>query len=152
MRRSALVAALVVAGAVLAPAGAVADGTYSSPPIILEPVDGTSGGHGQVENVHANGPVVYAHEQYQLRGARPGTSYLVTLRIYVGDPSCATTPAVLTAATLTTNGAGNAAGKRVFTPDEAAGLPKNVPHGIVWTMSAGAGATYRSGCEAVVLD
>jgi hypothetical protein len=27
-----------------------------------------------------------------------------------------------------------------------------VPHGIVWTMTAGPGMGYSSGCETVVLD
>ena len=40
----------------------------------------------------------------------------------------------------------------VFAPVDAAGLPTNVPHGIVWTMSADDGTSYTSGCETVVLD
>lgn len=159
MRRSALIATLVLMGAVLLPGVARADGTYHSPPIVLLPVQGTVGGHGQVENAHANGPIVYAHEQYGLRGAEPATGYQVTLHVYLGtsglgDPTCspASEPVDLETALLTTNAAGNAAGKAVFSPAQAAGLPKNSPLGIVWTMSAGAGMTYESGCETVVLD
>lgn len=153
MRKSASIAAFVLMSVVLLPGVAGADGTYHSPRILLPPVQGTVGGQGQVENAHANGPAVYAHEQYQLRGAAPGTAYEVTLTIYVENPTCSGAASFsLPSATLTTNAAGNAAGDHVFRPADAAGLPKNVPHGIVWTMSAGTGMTYQSGCEVVVLD
>ncbi len=153
MRRSLLAGAVVTLVAVLAPAPALADGTYHSAHIVLSPMTGTSGGSGFVENAHANGPNVYAHEQYQLRHAAPGTTYQVVLHVYVADPTCQGAADLdLPTVQLTTNTAGNAAGSMVFKPSDAAGLPKNVPHGIIWTMSAGAGKTYTSGCETVVLD
>lgn len=158
MRRSSLLVTLIVlgvVGAVAVPTAATADGTYHSAHIILAPTDGTTGGSGFVENAHANGPNIYAHEQYKLRGAAPFTSFQVTLHVYVGDPTCTPAPglpAEVPTEVLTTNAAGNAAGYHVFTPTDAAGLPKNVPHGIVWTMVAGPGAAYTSGCEVVVLD
>jgi hypothetical protein len=158
MRRSVLVRSLAAGSflaAVLVPATANADGIYHSAHITLLPTGGTVGGSGVVENAHANGPQIYAHEQYQLRGAAPLTAYQVTLHIYVDDPTCAPAaglPVDLNSAVLTTNTAGYAAGNHVFTPADAAGLPKLVPHGIVWTMSAGPGHTYTSGCEVVVLD
>jgi hypothetical protein len=153
MRKSLLIAAFVTMGAVLSPTSAFADATYHSAHIVLLPVDGTNGGSGFVENAHANGPNIYAHEQYQLQHAAPGTSYQVTLHIYVGDPTCSRVTAFdLDSAVLTTNAAGNAAGSHVFAPADASGLPKNVPHGIIWTMSAGTGMSYASGCETVVLD
>jgi hypothetical protein len=153
MRSPLLVAALVSLAAVSA-APAMADGTYHSAHIVLSPMAGTTSGSGFVENAHANGPNVYAHEQYQLRGATPGTVYQVTLHVYLGDTSCqGAADADLPTTQLTTNAAGNAAGSKVFTPTDAAGLPKNVPHGIVWTMTEVGGSTgYTSGCETVVLD
>lgn len=153
MRRSLLVGTAVALGVALAPAPALADGTYHSAHIVLSPITGTTGGSGFVENAHANGPNVYAHEQYQLRQATPGATYQVTLHIYVADPTCqGAADLALPTAQLTTNAAGNAAGSAVFTPADAAGLPKNVPHGIVWTMTAANGTGYTSGCETVVLD
>lgn len=152
MRSPLLVAALVTLAAVSA-APAMADGTYHSAHIALRPMTGTSGGSGFVQNAHANGPNVYAHEQYQLRHATPGTTYQVVLHVYLGDTSCqGAADATLPTAQLATNAAGNAAGSAVFTPADAAGLPKNVPHGIVWTMTGGNGTGYTSGCETVVLD
>ena len=40
---------------------------------------------GFVENIHPNGPQVYAHEQYHLQHAVPRTEYTVTLHIYGPD-------------------------------------------------------------------
>ena len=153
MRRSQLVGTAAALGVALAPAPALADATYHSAHIVLSPIAGTPGGSGFVQNAHANGPNVYAHEQYQLRHASPGATYQVTLHIYVADTGCeGAADLALPTAQLTTNPAGNAAGSAVFTPTDAAGLPKNVPHGIIWTMTAADGTGYTSGCETVVLD
>lgn len=155
MRRSLLFGAVVALVAALGPAPAQADATYHSAHIVLSPIAGTTGGSGFVENAHANGPNVYAHEQYQLRQATPGTAYQVTLHIYVGDTTCqGAADANLDSAQLTTNAAGNAAGSAVFTPLdlENSGLPRNMPHGVIWTMTAGNGTGYTSGCETIVLD
>jgi hypothetical protein len=43
-----------------------------------------------VENVHPNGPNVFAHEQYVLNGAVPNTTYTVTIHITtLADTTCA---------------------------------------------------------------
>lgn len=153
MRTPVLFAALLLTGAVMSPVAASADATYHSTHIVLSPTPGTSGGSGFVENAHADGPNVYAHEQYHLQHAAADTSYTVTLHIYGPDTTCsAVSPQDLISTVLTTNAAGNASGKHVFKPEDAAGLPKGVPLGIIWTMSAGAGRTYTSSCQTVVLD
>ena len=152
MRKSLLVGVIVTLAVPLGHGPALADSTYHSTHVLLHPTADTPGGSGFVQNAHANGPNVYAHEQYRLRHAVPGATYQVTLHVHVGDPTCANAAFDLPTAALTTNAAGNAAGSAVFTPEDAAGLPKNVPHGIVWTMSAGPGMSYTSGCETVVLD
>jgi hypothetical protein len=146
-------AAALTTLAAVSTAPAVADGTYHSAHILLAPAAGTSAGSGFVENAHANGPNVAAHEQYQLRGAMADTDYQVTLHLYLTSPTCTGAADFnLDSAVLTTNAAGNAAGKAVFTPTDAAPLPKGVPLGVVWTVSAGPTSTYTSGCETVVLD
>ena len=152
MRRTLLLAVTVMVAAALSSTGASADATYHSAHILLLPDAGTQGGAGFVENAHANGPNVYAHEQYQLRSAAPGNSFQVALHVFVDDPACGGAAIDLPTAVLRTNAAGNAAGSAVFTPADAAGLPKGVPHGIVWTMTAESGVGYTSGCEPVVLD
>jgi hypothetical protein len=152
MRRTLLLAVAVVVAAALSSTGASADATYHSAHILLQPDAGTQGGTGFVENAHANGPNVYAHEQYQLRHAAPGTAFQVALHVFVNDPDCGDAAIDIPTAVLRTNAAGNAAGSAVFTPADAAGLPTGVPHGIVWTMTAQSGTGYTSGCETVVLD
>jgi hypothetical protein len=148
MRKSGLVAVLVAFGVALLPATARADATYHTTRISLS---STSGGYGVVVNAHINGPTVYAHEQYQLRGATPGVSYQVTLHIYVFQTSCSGAPFDLPAAVLTTNGAGNANGDHVFAPADAAGLAGS--SGIIWTMTpSDGGPVFSSGCEVVTLD
>ena len=86
--RSALLAAALAALA-LVPAAA-GDAVYHSQHVTLIPVAANEVGSGFVENIHANGPNVYAHEQYALKGALPSTDYVVW--IHVSAPR--TTPAV----------------------------------------------------------
>jgi hypothetical protein len=101
---------------------------------------------GFVENIHANGPTIYAQERYVLVGAQPGT-YTVTLTI---TSPLLPAPQVLTSATITTNAVGNGVGKVTFTPADADGL-RGLTVTIVWTVSS-AGATYRTSPQTVVLD
>jgi hypothetical protein len=149
MRKSGLVAVLVAFGVALFPALAWADATYHTTRISLS---SSSGGYGVVVNAHANGPVVYAHEQYQLRGATPGVSYQVTLHIYAFNTTCAGNPdANIDSAVLTTNAAGNANGDHFFVPADAAGLAGS--SGVIWTMTpSDGGPVFTSGCEVVTLD
>ena len=77
---------------------------------------------GYVENIHADGPNVYAHEQYVLNGADPGATLQVVLMIFPLDTTCSSTPIVIPTASMTTNAAGNGAAHHVFTPADADGL------------------------------
>lgn len=67
---------------------ASADAVYRSRHIALHPVGTAPLTTGFVENIHANGPIVYAHEVYVVVGASPSTSYDVTIAVYVEDPDC----------------------------------------------------------------
>jgi hypothetical protein len=106
---------------------------------------------GFVENIHANGPNVYAHEQYVLNGAVPNSSYEVVLLIFPGDTTCSSTPVSLATATIQTNLAGNGVAYHVFTPADAESL-RGLTVGLVWTFVAGGSVDYRTGCETIVLD
>jgi hypothetical protein len=128
---------------------AVADRVYHSQHIPLVPVTATSPGGGFVENTHANGPVNYAHEIYILHGARPNTTYSVTLRIY-GDSNCSGVIASLTTARFMTNRAGNGEGDAKISPAEADGLRGHTLY-VQWTVTSGT-STYRTACSQVVLD
>ena len=131
---------------------AFADATYHSSHYDLNGVGGARLRSGFVQNIHANGPNVYAHEQYVLNGAKPKTTYHVVLNIFPGDLTCSGAPAVsIPVATIRTNAAGNGAAYHVFIPMDADGLHGATVGGI-WTVSEGASPDYRTGCETIVLD
>ena len=131
---------------------AFADGTYHSSHYDLNAVGGARLRSGFVQNIHANGPNVYAHEQYVLNGAKPKTTYQVVLNIFPGDLTCSSAAAAsIPVATIQTNAAGNGAANHVFIPTDADGLHGTTVGGI-WTVSAGASPDYQTGCKTLVLD
>jgi hypothetical protein len=148
---AALTLGLAAAAALPGPA-ARADQVYHSAHIALHPVGGEPLRSGFVENVHANGPIVFAHEIYVLNGAEPATAYQVTLNIFVRDPTCTSSPVLLPTAAITTNAAGNGRGDAVFRPSDVPAPLRHATHGIIWTVSDSAGVEFSSGCEVVTLD
>jgi hypothetical protein len=151
-RMLAVVAAAVLSiGLMVAPA--LADAGYHSSHIELFPTGGTPLRSGFVENIHVNGPEVFAREVYVLNGAQPETTYQVTLNIFVLDPSCMGSPeAVVPTAAITTNAAGNGRGEAVFRPADVPAVLRNATHGIIWTVSDASGVVFSSGCEVVAID
>ena len=153
MHRILVVVAAAVLSVGLMVAPAVADATYHSSHIQLFPVGGTPLRSGFVENIHANGPNVFAREVYVLNGAQPNTTYQVTLEIFAFDPTCTGAPAaVVETAAITTNAAGNGRGEAVFRPADVPAELRNATHGIIWTVSDASGVVFSSGCELVTLD
>jgi hypothetical protein len=145
--------AAVTAGLVIGMGGAsaFADGVYHSGHYELAAVNTAPLRSGFVENIHANGPNVYAHEQYVLNGAAPRTAYQVVLTIFPLDTTCSSTPISIPTATIQTNAAGVGVSYHVFTPADAGGL-RGLTVGGMWTITAGSSARYQTGCETVVLD
>ena len=125
-----------------------------------KPSNGAPLRSGSVTNIHANGPIVYANEQYHLNGAEANTTYGVFLEVYVGDGNCSNDPVLVLGptSTFTTNRAGNGHGKARFAPVDVAGLPVSpVVHGVNWVFSVGGTSVpeapaYETGCQQVVLD
>jgi hypothetical protein len=146
MRSILAAAALAVA---LAPA-ALADAVYHSSHIALMPVGSAPLQSGFVENIHANGPNVFAHEEYVLNGAMPNTSYTVTIHVLAG-PGCTNTLFDLDTTTLTTNPAGNGTAEKVFTPADVDGLANSTIYAY-WTVSTGGSVTYMTACQTIHLD
>lgn len=131
---------------------ALADAVYHSEHIALTPVGGAPLRVGFVQNIHANGPIVFASERYVLVGATPDATYDVALHLWIGDPACAGAPmAVLPTVSFGTNVAGNGVGKVALPPSAADGL-HGATLGIVWVISTGGVPAYTSGCTEVVLD
>jgi hypothetical protein len=152
-RTTALLAAGTALLAVGWPTAAVADETYRTQKYPLMAVGGAAEARGSVINVHANGPVVYGQERYQVAGAAPSTTYGVTLELFA-DAGCTTTTGLLfDTASLTTNRAGVGQAKATFFAQEVATLvtePATVWG--VWRLSAAGVVAYQTGCQAIDLD
>ncbi len=107
--------------------------------------------HGFVENIHAQGPRVYANEVYVLVGAAPRSTFDVHITAHPFDPGCLGPVAIdIPTATFTTNPAGNGQGREQITPADVAGFPPGT-HGVVWTITDGT-HTYLTACTPVTLD
>ena len=151
LTKTGVAAAGVCAMTVLSAGPSFADGVYHSSHYDLSAVGGVPLRSGFVQNIHANGPNVYAHEQYVLNGAKPKTTYQVVLVIFPGDLTCSSTPVSIPVATIRTNAAGNGVAHHVFVPADADGLHGTTVGG-TWTVSAGGSLNYQTGCKTIVLD
>ena len=147
---SPVLVASIMACLLAAPAGA--DSTYHTSHIALAPIAGAQLKSGFVENIHADGPNIYAHEVYQLNGAQPNSSYQVVLSIWTANTSCSGEPALrLPTAKVATNAVGNGRADVFFTPDDADGL-RGLTVSAIWTLWNGTTATYGTHCEVITLD
>ena len=153
LTKTGVAAAGVCALMVLSAGPSFADGVYHSSHYGLSAVGGAPLRSGFVENIHANGPNVYAHEQYVLNGAKPKTTYQVVLTIFPGDLTCSNASMwiEIPVATIRTNAAGNGVAHHVFTPADADGL-HGATVGGTWTVSEAGFPAYQTGCETIVLD
>lgn len=151
-RAGAFVAA--VSAALLLPAYAAADRVYHSEHLPLVSVGGAPLHQGFVENIHPNGPQVFAHEIYSLKGALPNTTYQVFLLVHLGDPGCdASTATNFGFTDLTTSAGGNGTADR-FIPTEDVPLGiRDQTHGVRWEVRTPGGTlVYRTACTNVMLD
>jgi len=140
--------ALAVALVVVSPA--LADKTFHTSHAPLHPIAGAPLQSGFVNDIHTNGTVNGAHEEYHLAGAQTNTTYQVQLELFTSQ-SCDGAPfAESPTAQLTTNGAGNGNADFTF----AAGAPNNPPLqvGIVWQLLANGTAVYETDCVPVTVD
>ena len=131
---------------------AFADQVYHSQHIALMPVGGAPLRSGFVENIHVNGPTIYAHEVYVLNGAMPNSTYQVMLNGYLSSATCSgAADLTIPTAALVTNISGDGKAQAFFHPADVAGLAPATVH-IRWTVAQGGVIAYDSGCETVVLD
>jgi hypothetical protein len=137
----------VTLGAAVLAGAAAADAVYHSERLELAGLAGAPGG-GMVVNFHTNGPQVYAHEIYTLRGAVPGT-YQVILNVFPTSLDCTGTALAIPTATLDTNARGNGQADVKLTPEDVAGF-RGMTFSLSWTVTGP--ATYVTGCTVVVLD
>jgi hypothetical protein len=151
MRRIVVVLVSAATFAMVVALPAQADRSYHSGHYALSPIGGTPLRSGFVENIHANGPNVYAHEQYVINGAEPRSSYQVVLLVFPGDPTCSGNPITIPSEVINTNAAGNGTAFHVFTPADADGL-RGLTLGGIWVLTQGTTARYATECAAVHLD
>ena len=151
MRLFLLIASAATVAALL-PTVASADRVYHSEHLRLTPMNGAPLRSGFVENIKAEGPMVYAHEIFHLNGALARTTYTVTRNFYFLDPDCDGQLVFRSdVAELRTNVSGNARGDVFVRPAEVAGFEG--VHGVRWTVRGAAGAVvYQTRCTAVTLD
>jgi len=131
---------------------AYADQQYHTQQYDLSSIGGAPLRSGFVENIHADGPTVFAHERYVLNGGSPDTLYRVVLSIWTSNLTCSGIPFQLQPAELQTNAAGNAAGGHTFSPQNVvqAGLLGRTVSAMwqFWTVGS---PSYETGCEVVSL-
>jgi hypothetical protein len=134
---------------VLGTGPASADQLYHSGHYAFAPTGGAPLRSGFVENIHPDGPNVFAHEQYVVNGALPNTTFQVWLT--VSDATCSTVLFAMQTATITTNAAGSGSAFHVFTPADAAGL-RGQTIGGTWALTTGGAPEYVTACSVVQLD
>ena len=134
---------------VLVPA-APADQVFHTSHAVVHAVAGAPLKSGFVNDIHSNGPVNSAREEYHLNGAQPNTTYQVQLVIYA-DPSCSGSPFVtVPTAMVTTNVGGNGNADATFPSGPANDPP--VHFGIVWQFIASGAPVYATDCVPVSID
>jgi hypothetical protein len=152
--RSRLVAVTVAAvcAAAVAPVAA-ADAVYHSEHLDLAAVGNAPLRSGFVQNIKAQGPMVYAHEIFVLNGAAPNTTYTVARNFFFLDPDCSGGFAFRSpVATLDTNAAGNGREDIFVRPSEVPSFFQGI-HGVTWTVTDSTGTVvYQTICTAVTLD
>jgi hypothetical protein len=144
----ALAVLLVLLVLALVASPAIADGVYPSQHIALTPVGDFPLRTGFVQNIHANGPVIFAHENYVLNGAAANTTFDVYLLVHP-DSACAYQVAELNTASLTTNVAGNGSAQAIIPPEMA---PRDVTLFLLWELRIGDTSAYRTVCSMVTMD
>ena len=130
-----------------------ADRVYHTEHLALTPVGGAPLRSGFVQNIKANGPIVYAHEIYKLTGATPLATYTVTNNFFIGDTSCKKKESLFAfdTASFRTNRAGNGGADVKIAPEDIGGLTGD--HGVFWTLrNAADEVVYRTTCTTVRLD
>ena len=138
---------------------AFADQTYHTENLPLSlTLAGTAAGEpqllaGHVVNIHTQGPVNFAIEDYLLNGAKPNTTYSVVLSVEAGSCSGPFLFLFPNGATVVTDAQGNGHNQLKLTPAQVSALGLHGAHlGITWLMVDGSIAAYSTTCSDVHID
>ena len=149
-RKPLLVVAVLAGAALVAVAPALADQVFHTSHAAVHSVAGAPLRSGFVNDMHSNGAVNSAREEYHLTGAQPGTSYQVQLVIFASQ-SCVGAPFLtVPTAVVTTNGAGNGNAGATFPASAPNDPPLQV--GIVWQFLSNGQPVYTTDCVPVAID
>ena len=133
--------------AILATGGAAAaDGVYHSERLSF------AGGadpafHGQVVNIHPNGPVNGALERYQVVRAQPSTDYHVWIQVCAGG----TFTDFIQTAVLATDSRGNGHSSTSFSAADLVPF-SGLTISIRWVLKVDAADVYATPCTTVTID
>jgi hypothetical protein len=151
LRNPLLIAAALGAGASLvAVAPALADQVFHTSHAAVHSVADAPLRSGFVNDIHTNGAVNSAREEYHLNGAQRDASYQVQLVIFTSQTCTGTPFLTIPTAVLTTNSVGNGNAGATF----PAGPPNDPPLqvGIVWQFLSGDVPIYTTDCVPVSID
>ncbi|MCB8984876.1 MAG: hypothetical protein H6659_13685 [Ardenticatenaceae bacterium] len=134
---------------------ASADGVYHSDHVEYHPVGAQPLRSGFVQNIHPNGPQMYAIERHTLNGAVPNTEYFIQALIYIPDTGCTDglVPFPIDYS-LSTNGVGNGTTLTTLPPEAAEGLA-GLTINVRWQLLVGAPdgpVAYETECAVITLD
>jgi hypothetical protein len=134
---------------------AAADGVYHSEHIEFHPVGDQPLRSGFVENIHTNGPQLYALERYVLNGASPNTEFYIKPLIYLANAGC--TDGLIpfpVESSISTNHVGNGTALVTLLPEAAAGLG-GLTVNVRWQLlvdAADGPVAYETECAVITLD
>jgi hypothetical protein len=103
--------------------------------------------HGQVVNIHANGPVIGALERYQVVGATPTTSYEVWIQLCTAGDFVDFIPT----AVLVTDPHGNGHAQAAFSAEDLEPFSGSTIS-IRWALKSGDAIVYTTPCTTVSID
>ena len=153
--KSAVVATLIMMLLLVMVSITAADGVYPSDHIPFHPVGDQPLKSGFIENIHTNGPQLYAIERYVLNGASPNTDYYIKPLVYLADANC--TDGLIPFPienTISTNHVGHGTTLVTLPPEAAAGLD-GLTINVRWQLVVGAPdgpVAYETDCAVIVLD
>jgi hypothetical protein len=142
MSVSVLVTALILGTA----ATAAADADYHSERLELTGAADPDF-HGQVVNIHPNGPVNGALERYQVAGATPTTSY----DVWIQSCTAGGFEDFIQTAVLVTDAHGNGQAQAAFTAEDLEPFSGSTIS-IRWALKSGDAIVYTTPCTTVSID
>lgn len=134
---------------------AAADDVYPSDHIPFNPVGDQPLKMGFVQNIHSDGPQLYAIERYVLNGASPNTEFYIKPLVYLANAGC--TEGLIpfpVENTINTNHVGNGTTLVTLPPEAAAGLA-GLTINVRWQLLVGAldgPVAYETDCAVITLD